>query len=66
MKTNDYYDLRELISIQNKVIENLDFITNLLYYYGEMGNMTMTEVRDYFFEKQAEYEKKIKEKLGVT
>lgn len=65
MTRKEYYNLREVISIHNKTIEYLNQINNIYIMYPELRNMTLSEVREWFKERDWYWEQEVQKALNV-
>lgn len=65
MKELEYWNLKEKIGHREQVGKWYNTITELLVLYPAFENMTLTETRDYFYNRISELETEIRNKLNV-
>ena len=65
MTKQEYYNLKERIGSRDSVGKWFNTISELLSLYPAFSNMTLTEVREYFFHRTAELETEIRKTLNV-
>lgn len=65
MTQQEYWNLKERIGSRDQVGKWYNTITELLTLYPAFENMTLTETRDYFYNRTSELEEEIKKTLNV-
>lgn len=65
MNKNKYYDIREDISISNKLSEQIDAVRVIMETYWETKTMTLEEVKNYLSDRKVYFELKIQQEMEV-
>ena len=65
MNKNKYYDIREDISISNKLSEQIDAVRVIMETYWETKTMTLEEVKNYLSDRKVHFELKIQQEMEV-
>ena len=65
MNKNKYFDIREDISISNKLSEQIDALRVIIETYREAETMTLKEVKNYLSDRKVYFELKIQQEMEV-